>query len=56
MPPAWGRHGAGSRQAGQNQGVRGYSPPPPAVSPIRGLIDFHTQTMGRETPAALLMG
>ena len=23
-------------------GVRGYSPPPPAVSPIRGLIDFHT--------------
>jgi hypothetical protein len=22
--------------------VRGYSPPPPAVSPIRGLIDFHT--------------
>jgi hypothetical protein len=23
-------------------GVRGYSPPPPAVSPVRGLIDFHT--------------
>src|SRR3989442_285096 len=23
-------------------GVRGYSPPPPPVSPIRGLIDFHT--------------
>ncbi len=22
--------------------VRGYSPPPPAVSPIQGLIDFHT--------------
>jgi hypothetical protein len=22
--------------------VRGYSPPPPAVSPIRGLVDFHT--------------
>ena len=42
-PPARGRHGAGaSRQAGQNQGVQGYSPPPPAVSPIRGLIDFHT--------------
>lgn len=42
-PPARGRHGAGAaRQAGQNQGVRGYSPPPPAVSPIRGLIDFHT--------------
>ena len=73
-PPARGRHGAGTaRQAGQNQGVRGYSPPPPAVSPIRGLIDFHPQmfvaapeaagisrdqiqTMGRETPAALLMG
>ena len=55
-PPARGRHGADGRQAGQNQGVQGYSPPPPAVSPIRGLIDFHTQTMGRETPAALLMG
>jgi hypothetical protein len=42
-PPARGRHGAGgARQAGQNQGVQGYSPPPPAVSPIRGLIDFHT--------------
>jgi len=23
-------------------GVRGYSHPPPPVSPIRGLIDFHT--------------
>jgi hypothetical protein len=22
--------------------VRGYSPPPPSVSPVRGLIDFHT--------------
>jgi hypothetical protein len=42
-PPARGRHGAGAaRQAGQNQGVQGYSPPPPAVSSIRGLIDFHT--------------
>jgi hypothetical protein len=31
--------------------VRGYSPPPPAVSPVRGLIDFHTHAapdvMGR---------
>jgi hypothetical protein len=55
-PPARDPRGAGGRQAGQNQGVQGYSPPPPAVSPIRVLIDFHTQTMGRETPAALLMG
>jgi len=55
-PPARGRCGAGGRQAGQNQGGQDYSPPPQAVSPIRGLIDFHTQTMGRETPAALLMG
>src|SRR5215831_15344636 len=28
--------------AGAHAGVQGYSPPPPAVSPIRGLIDFHT--------------
>jgi hypothetical protein len=27
--------------AAANTGVRGYSPPPPAVSPTRGLIDFH---------------
>jgi hypothetical protein len=31
--------------------TRGYSPPPPAVSPIKGLIDFHTRAapdvMGR---------
>ena len=40
--PPRGRHGAeGARQGGRNQGVQGYSPPP-AVSPIRGLIDFHT--------------
>jgi hypothetical protein len=25
-----------------NPGVQGYSPPPPPVSPIKGLIDFHT--------------
>ena len=30
------------REAGAATGVRGYSPPPPAVSPVRGLIDFHT--------------
>ena len=86
-PPARGRHGAGAaRQAGQNQGVQGYSPPPPAVesdpgpdrlphlgqtgnpTPADGLQMFvaaleaagisrdQIQTMGRETPAALLMG
>jgi hypothetical protein len=31
-----------ARQSRAAPGVRGYSPPPPAVSPIRGLIDFHT--------------
>jgi hypothetical protein len=31
-----------ARQSSASPGVRGYSPPPPAVSPIRGLIDFHT--------------
>ncbi len=31
-----------TREAAGHTGVRGYSPPPPAVSPIRGLIDFHT--------------
>lgn len=42
--PPRGRHGAraGAARAGDNQGVQGYSPPPPKVSPIRGLIDFHT--------------
>ena len=30
------------RETGATTGVRGYSPPPPPVSPIRGLIDFHT--------------
>ena len=45
-PPApsarGGASGGGAREAGPATGVRGYSPPPPAVSPIRGLIDFHT--------------
>ena len=43
-PPARRGHAgaAGSREPGANTGVRGYSPPPPRVSPIRGLIDFHT--------------
>jgi uncharacterized protein DUF6282 len=42
--PAASAHGraAGRREAAPATGVRGYSPPPPAVSPIRGLIDFHT--------------
>jgi hypothetical protein len=43
--PPRGRHGAGAaHHAGQHQGVQGYSLPPPAVSPIRGLIDFHRHT------------
>jgi uncharacterized protein DUF6282 len=33
--------GAGPR-ATADSGVQGYSPPPPPVSPIKGLIDFHT--------------
>jgi hypothetical protein len=32
------------REPAQNTGVRGYSPPPPPQSPIRGLIDFHTHS------------
>src|SRR5262249_48541347 len=41
---AHGRHAGASapREASANPGVRGYSPPPPPVSPVRGLIDFHT--------------
>jgi hypothetical protein len=31
-----------AREPAAATGVRGYSPPPPPVSPIRGLIDFHT--------------
>jgi alkylhydroperoxidase family enzyme len=37
-----GPAGGAPRDAAPAQGVRGYSPPPPPVSPIRGLIDFHT--------------
>ncbi len=37
--PAGSRAAAGSSA---NPGVQGYSPPPPPVSPIKGLIDFHT--------------
>lgn len=33
---------AGARGEEPKEGVRGYSPPPPRVSPIKGLIDFHT--------------
>jgi hypothetical protein len=41
--PGRGQHGkAPAREASANTGVQGYAPPPPAVSPIRGLIDFHT--------------
>jgi hypothetical protein len=41
---AHGRHASSGapREAAAAPGVRGYSPPPPPVSPIRGLIDFHT--------------
>ena len=31
-----------TREPSPATGVRGYSPPPPPVSPIKGLIDFHT--------------
>jgi len=42
-PAARGRAGGGAAAEGAaNTAVRGYSPPPPRVSPIRGLIDFHT--------------
>jgi hypothetical protein len=41
-PKRGGVTGGATREAGAATGVRGYSPPPPAVSPIRGLIDFHT--------------
>jgi hypothetical protein len=43
VPAARGRHGvAPARGPAAATGVQGYSPPPPPVSPIRGLIDFHT--------------
>ena len=32
----------GARRDAAGGGVQGYSPPPPPVSPIKGLIDFHT--------------
>jgi hypothetical protein len=40
-------HGRSARggvapRASENPGVQGYSPPPAPVSPIKGLIDFHT--------------
>ena len=43
-PAVRGRAGdsAAATEASANTGVRGYSPPPPRVGPIRGLIDFHT--------------
>ena len=37
-----GRPAAEAPRATPNPGVQGYSPPPPPVSPIQGLIDFHT--------------
>ncbi|HET9855633.1 MAG TPA: DUF6282 family protein [Methylomirabilota bacterium] len=37
-----GRPAAAVPRAAANPGVQGYSPPPPPVSPIKGLIDFHT--------------
>ena len=37
-----GRPAAAATGATANPGVQGYSPPPPPVSPIKGLIDFHT--------------
>jgi uncharacterized protein DUF6282 len=50
-PRAGSQHRAGAarqatapREATPATGVRGYSPPPPPVSPIRGLIDFHTHS------------
>ena len=56
-PPARGRHGAGAaRRPGQNQGVQGYSPMFVAALDAAGISRDQIQTMGRETPAALLMG
>src|SRR5216684_7650582 len=39
---AGGGREAGAGRPAANPGVQGYSPPPPPVSPIKGLIDFHT--------------
>ena len=70
-PPARGRHGAGAaRRPGQNQSVQGYVPvvgrqSDPGVIGLQmfvaaldaaGISRDQIQTMGRETPAALLMG
>ncbi|HMH76363.1 MAG TPA: hypothetical protein VK547_07025, partial [Candidatus Udaeobacter sp.] len=41
-PASHGRPAAGPSRASASAGVQGYSPPPPPVSPIKGLIDFHT--------------
>jgi len=41
-PASHGRPAAGAPRAAASPGVQGYSPPPPPVSPIKGLIDFHT--------------
>jgi hypothetical protein len=41
-PASHGRPAAAAPRAAANPGVQGYSPPPPPVSPIKGLIDFHT--------------
>jgi hypothetical protein len=40
--PSHGRTAGAARREAPSQGVQGYSPPPPPVSPIKGLIDFHT--------------
>jgi Family of unknown function (DUF6282) len=39
---AHGRPTAEAARPTPHPGVQGYSPPPPPVSPIKGLIDFHT--------------
>jgi hypothetical protein len=39
---AHGRPATQAPRATPSPGVQGYSPPPPPVSPIKGLIDFHT--------------
>ena len=43
--------GSAADAAASSTAVKGYSPPPPAISPTRGLIDFHTHAapdvMGR---------
>jgi len=41
-PSTGAAQGAGTGEIAQAPSARGYSPPPPPVSPIKGLIDFHT--------------